>query len=255
MNPIFRIAAVLLIGGLVSISAMAVDPAYNGKEFGNPEEPAMRPYKWFLRGVASVVYFPARAFVQGNADYPILGTANTFKGLRVGLVEWNVSVWNGLMGSQVRPYKVPGKTNFVIQEDWLLRNTADAAATVYGWGILTGSAGLQPELFTMTSDTVHVSGAAGKSAAATFLANKSMKHVIKPVPEWEKHGYWPKRFDPSRGPRVTERTISENNEQTDVLQRESDEVKSAQRRYIGRRADTNNKVAEGRGNLLQLADR
>ncbi len=128
------IGAVILACIASSIS-YAVPPAYYG-EFGNAEEPAMRPYKWLWRGVCAFVYHPADSFRAGNVKMPVFGTVETVRGVRRGSLELGESVFKGLQGSQPPRgndinrqgdyYKELGSVNTTIEGDPLLSTVGDA---------------------------------------------------------------------------------------------------------------------------------
>ncbi len=137
MNSLPRKLVGFLVLTIVACGAYAVPPAYEGP-MGNPEEPALRPYKWFWRGMKALVYHPVKSLVEGNVKTPVLGTAEVFRGVRRGMVENEASIWMGMMGAQVRPTKEVGKANKFIEDDILLRNVADYVAASYAMGIATG---------------------------------------------------------------------------------------------------------------------
>ncbi len=222
-----KLLAAFVLVSLIAGIAQAVEPAYTG-HLGNPEEPAMRPYKWMVRGLAALVYQTGKAFKDGNEKYPIVGSVYTFRGLRKGIVELERSQWRGLCGANDRtaPYKETGKANAYIEDDFLLRNVADGLTASYAAGLITSSAAVRPEAVSMARESLYVSGPAGQIAAATFVGQKALDRS-KPVPEWGKEKEAP----------------------TTVVSA----TKQAQTRYIGERANTSNKVAQGKGNFLKLA--
>lgn len=118
---------VLVCGG----AAYAVPPAYTGR-LGNPEEPAMRPYKWFWRGIKALVYQPAAGFKNGNAKTPGIGSVEVFRGIRKGTVELGYSVAKGVVGAvppKADDYKNTGKANAFIDNEPFLRTMSDFVAT------------------------------------------------------------------------------------------------------------------------------
>ncbi len=229
MTTIQRVLLTLFCLGLVAGSSYAIEPAYTG-QLGNPEEPALRPYKWFWRGAKALVYQTGTEFKEGNRDFPIVGTAYAFRGLRRGLVEWERSLWRGMAGSNNRTvhYKDVGPVNEYIEEDFLLRNAADLATAIYAGGLLTDSAPLRGEAGQMAVETFHVNGDAVKVGVSVFRMQKSLDRAT-PVPEWKK----------------VEFKKPEDKCMLEV----------AQERYIGDRANINDKRAEGKGNFLKGAKR
>lgn len=123
----------LVLGILCVGSASAVQPAYVG-EFGNPEEPALRPFKWAISGVGALFFQTGKAFRDGNMNTPVLGTPETLRGLGIGTIELGESVYNGLVYKPLVDYSEFKKTHRVnhrINEDLLLRNVRDLASA--GW--------------------------------------------------------------------------------------------------------------------------
>lgn len=124
--------AMLITGAGLGAHAQVVQPAYTG-DFGNPETVALRPYKWLWSGAKSLVWHPVTEFRRGNMKFPVAGTAQTARGVRIGAIELGESAFRGMIFQQVpRPdrYKQTGRVNEVIQDDPLLRNVADAVVTV-----------------------------------------------------------------------------------------------------------------------------
>jgi len=127
MKPLARALVLLVAGMLVAGSVYAVGPAYEGP-MGNPEEPALRPYKWMWRGVKALAYHPVVALGSGNRKTPGLGMVDVFRGLRVGAVEFNESLVKGILCSEppeAGDYKNIGNANAFLAEDVLFRNLAD----------------------------------------------------------------------------------------------------------------------------------
>jgi hypothetical protein len=128
----------LTITLLFAIAAQAVPPAYDGP-LGNPEEPAMRPYKWLFRGVLNLIVQPVKAFADGNMKTPVLGSVETFRGIRRGAVEMNESILRGLVFAPPPPREdltQIGYINTWIEDDPFFGYIADffTTATVVGGG-------------------------------------------------------------------------------------------------------------------------
>lgn len=193
----FVLVSLILIG---SGWAAAVPPAYDGP-LGNPEEPALRPYKWMWRGFKALVYQTANHAKEGNLKTPILGTAETFRGFRKGIVEFDESMFRGMVGA-VPPqagideyrYDRLMKANQYIDNDVLLRNVADYVATAYAVGIMTGDNGLIVDDFSRYLSPVKLTGTAVSfphagdealiTAAYIWAAMKVVDHA--PVqPDWK----------------------------------------------------------------------
>lgn len=135
----FRILLVLLTLCIaLPCAADVVQPTYTG-EYGNPEEPALRPYKWMVRGVKALFYQTGKGFADGNMATPVLGTVNTGRGLRKGTAEALESTWKGSMFAPVpedRDYKELRNANIRIEDDPFWRNATDAAFTWYLYPVL-----------------------------------------------------------------------------------------------------------------------
>ncbi len=113
-------------------SASAVEPAYVGP-MGNPEEPALRPIKWALNGVGALFYQTGKGFRDGNMNTPVLGSAETLRGLGIGTIELGESTYNGLVYKPLtdrKEYKKTHRLNKRVDEDLLLRNVRDGASSL-----------------------------------------------------------------------------------------------------------------------------
>ena len=202
--------------GILTISGIcaAVEPAYEGP-LGNPEEPALRPYKWMYRGMKALVYQAGTALKQGNLETPVFGTVNLGRGVRRGTMELAESTYKGALGTPLpekkNDYKDTREVNRVVEDEWLLRNASDAAFT---W-----------MYFPLLKANDHY----------PFEDEKQVDQREKQAKEIRK---------------VREaRTADKEN---DALS--GSPVQRAQRRYVGERAaKENTKFKSGRGNLLRLA--
>ncbi len=143
MKPATRVLLVLIAAVLWMGAARAVEPAYVGP-LGNPEEPALRPYKWLWQGVKAFFYHPVVALDAGNRRTPLLGTADVAVGVRRGSIELGENVFRGINFAAPPPrdrYKGLGRANTVIEEDLLLRNVADWAFATYLGSVIATSHG------------------------------------------------------------------------------------------------------------------
>lgn len=125
------IAALLACAG----GARALEPEYTG-QFGYPEEPALRPYKWFWVGAKALGYQTKMGFVRGNMNFPVLGTVETARGIRKGAVDMGEFAWNGILYRSVPPkgfHKTQGNANDYIDSDLLMRNAADLLSNAIVW--------------------------------------------------------------------------------------------------------------------------
>lgn len=125
----------LVVAAAACASADVVQPAYSGP-LGNPEEPAMRPYKWALSGIGALFYQTGKHFRDGNMGTPVLGTVNTFRGAGVGAIELGESVYNGMVFKPLvdhEEFKKLHRANTAIDKDLLARNVRDGLSTGLVW--------------------------------------------------------------------------------------------------------------------------
>ncbi len=197
----------------LALPSYSVEPAYTG-QFGNAEEPALRPYKWLYHGVKSLLYHTGDQLVDGNLRTPGLGTVQGLRGLRRGTVELGESLYRGGVFAPVPPaghYKKLHSVNTIIEQDMLLRNGSDL---IFSWYFFPGQKAV--DYCPLEGDT--------KVAMRKEEARK-IRHDRKAA-------------SAQRNP------IDPNESST----------KRAQRNYIGARADYGNKKSgEYRGNLMKLA--
>jgi hypothetical protein len=100
-----RVLCLLLAGLCVAgalTAAAAVKPAYVGV-YGNPEEPALRPYKWMLRGFKAFWYQTGTQFRDGNLHTPVIGSTHALRGVRQGTFEMLESTFKGAVFAPVPP--------------------------------------------------------------------------------------------------------------------------------------------------------
>ena len=121
----------LAVTGLVSLilcaSAWGIEPTYEGR-YGNPEEPATRPYKAMLRGVRAFVHQTGKAVAEGNEKVPVVGVLEIFRGIRRGTVEFCTSTYQGMAGSLVTdPIEDFGRPNLFVEKHPVVRDLSDAA--------------------------------------------------------------------------------------------------------------------------------
>lgn len=118
----------LLVAALLApIASFAVEPKYVG-EYGNAEEPALRPYKWMWRGVKALFYQTGHSFAHGNMKTPVLGTAEVARGLRKGTLELGESTYHGLAFAPVPPkdsYKHTMRLNEMVDNEKARSNFSD----------------------------------------------------------------------------------------------------------------------------------
>lgn len=209
----FVIAFALVVTVLAAPGAMAVEPAYQG-QFGNNEEPALRPYKWLYRGVKSLVYHTKDQFVEGNMHTPFAGSVQGLRGLRRGTVELGESMYHGGVYAPVPPkdsYKQLSAANTHIENDLFLRNTSDF---LFSWYFFPAQKVV--DYYPLEGDTkVELRRKEARETRAMREEASSMRSPADP---------------------------------------QEDRVKRAQRGYIGDRADYGTKkTSMGYGNLMKLA--
>lgn len=207
------VAIVLAVTILGAPAGFAVEPAYQG-QFGNNEEPALRPYKWLYHGVKSLVYHTGDQFVEGNMHTPYLGSVQGLRGLRRGSVELGESVYRGGVYAPVPhkdQYKMIGRANTIIERDFLLRNSSDF---LFSWYFFPAQKFV--DYYPLEGDTkVNIRMREARETRAARDAAADAREAVDP---------------------------------------EENRVKRAQRSYIGDRADYGIQKSDlGRGNLMKLA--
>jgi hypothetical protein len=137
-----KTVANLIVLAVLGLGSTGVYAAPQAQDWDKKEEPALRPYKAMWRGVKAIGYHAVRSFAEGNEKAPVVGSIEVFRGLRRGAVECVTSTWMGMAGSRPDNYRKLSKPNAVIENDILLRNAADVAATaaVFAIGGETASA-------------------------------------------------------------------------------------------------------------------
>lgn len=148
-----RVLTVVALGLSFACTSLAED------QFGNPEEPALRPYTGLWRGIQAFSYNVVKGLDRGNRKFPGLGVVEMGRGVRYGTVELITSTAKGMAGSKPEPhYTEYQKPNEIIDSDMLLRTTANTL----GEGIIWAHGG---------SWESNLWGAAG-----TFTAQKVVDH-------------------------------------------------------------------------------
>lgn len=85
---------VLITLGLISGLAAAVEPAYKG-QFGNPEEPALRPVKWCWHGTKALFHHTFIHFRDMRKNGLKDSVGETPRGLRRGAVDFAQAAYKG----------------------------------------------------------------------------------------------------------------------------------------------------------------
>ena len=204
---------IALMAALMAASASFAVEPAYQGPLGNNEEPATRPYKWLYQGVKSLFWHTGDQFVEGNLHAPVVGRVQGFRGLRRGSVSLGESTYRGLVFAPVPP-----------RNHYKRLGAANTA--------------IEDDMFTRNS--------------SDFLFSWYFFPVMKavdnnPIEGDTKVGI---RQKEAKDIRVARNDATRARKQADV--KESD-MKSAQRDYIGARADYGTpKTKMGRGNLMKL---
>ena len=119
---LFCITAIALCS--VSGLAYAVEPAYTG-QFGNPEEPALRPVKWLWHGTKSLFYHSFIHFRDMKQRGLCDSLCETPRGVRRGTVGLGESAFKGAIGSRVpgkKAYRTLGHWNQVLEKQEFMQH-------------------------------------------------------------------------------------------------------------------------------------
>lgn len=115
----WMVSAGLVAALCVCGASYAVPPAYCGK-LGNPEEPALRPWKGMYQGVRALLNRQHEAFREGNAKLPVVGSVEVFRGGRRGVLDC-VEITGRSVAGAVPPrgdeFKKQGKLNTSIESN------------------------------------------------------------------------------------------------------------------------------------------
>jgi hypothetical protein len=138
-----RLFMAVLLGMFSGLIAYSIEPSHYGK-YGNPEEPAMRPYKALWRGLKAFKYQVNNTVKEGERKAGTTGgQIQFFRGVRRGLVEIGASTYMGMAGSYPTPVEELHPANVAIEQDARTAALADIPSTVAIFGLLqTGSVGM-----------------------------------------------------------------------------------------------------------------
>ena len=126
-----------LIAGTFTAAA-AVKPAYVGV-YGNPEEPALRPYKWMWRGFKAFWYQTGINFRNGNLHTPVIGSTHALRGARMGTFEILESTFKGAVFAPVPPkgdFRKTRSINNRLSEDKGLSELSDFAFSWFAYPVI-----------------------------------------------------------------------------------------------------------------------
>lgn len=131
-----RQAWLLAVAALVAaLTSAAIEPAYRGP-LGNPEEPALRPYKAFWRGLKALKYHTLHAAKEGDQKVENWGYVESVRGVRRGLVELLGSTYLGMAGSLPEDYRQTNEANQYLEKHTRVRVVADAAPVMGFLGLM-----------------------------------------------------------------------------------------------------------------------
>ena len=111
-------------------AASAVEPVTTDS-FGNPEEPAVRPYKWAIQGIGALFFQTFKGLRDGNMNTPVLGSVEAGRGVGIGTIELGNQVWKGMLFAPMedKEYKRTHEWNEVMEKDDLTREVRDFVFT------------------------------------------------------------------------------------------------------------------------------
>ncbi len=119
--------------------ATAIEPSHWGK-YGNPEEPATRPYKAMWRGLKAIPYQIRTSKHSGEAKVEAKwGRVEGFRGVRRGVVELGYSTWWGMAGTYPAPVDDFSSANQWIEHDRRLAALCDLPTTAGIFALVSGS--------------------------------------------------------------------------------------------------------------------
>ena len=119
--------------------AYAIEPSHTGP-YGNPEEPATRPYKAMWRGLKAVKYHTCKSVNDGNNKAQYVGSIEGFRGVRRGVVELGHSSFWGMAGTYPPPVDAISPWNERIDQHRGIAAIADIPTTVGIIGLAGGGA-------------------------------------------------------------------------------------------------------------------
>lgn len=120
----------LITIGLLSGMAYAVEPAYTG-QFGNPEEPALRPIKWCWHGTKALFHHTFIHFRDMRQNGLADSVSETPRGLRRGAVDLTRALYKGSVHARVpekKEYRELSHWNQVLERQEFMQHGKDARA-------------------------------------------------------------------------------------------------------------------------------
>jgi len=250
---------------LAVVPAFAVQPSYRGP-LGNPEEPALRPYKWVWHGLKSFVYQTKESFVRGNMNTPVVGSVETLRGVRRGSFEMVESTYRGGVFAPLPPrnthaYRELGMFNTYAESDWLLRNTSDFLFTWYLFPVLKVVDHYPVEDDVKVQIRLERAEEIRDARRASWQAREDARQqeLLADIDELGlREEYLEEYVEELLEPEEITATapqprVRASREAARELALYESRVKRAQRRYVGERADYGGEhLGRGEGNLLRL---
>ncbi len=186
----------LLTAGLVvacGFSAPAIEPSHWGP-YGNPEEPATRPYKAFWRGLKAFKFQLKATIHEGQGKAGHAGNIQFFRGVRRGLVEIGAGTYMGMAGQYPYPVETTHPANEFIDSDRRLAALADLPSTaaifwyggagavgaVFGPGAVTVGQS-EVDRYAMTpEERAEVAAAAAKTSLQNWSPDPHARNQARP---------------------------------------------------------------------------
>ena len=166
---------------LYSQPRTAIEPSHWGP-YGNPEEPATRPFKAFWRGLKAFRYQFKTTVIEGETKAGYAGGGiQTFRGVRRGLVEIGAGTYMGMAGQYPLPVEKTHPANVFIDSDRRIAALADLPSTAgIFWLAGTGSVGtvFGPGLVTIAQSEVdrYAMSPEDRAKVARQAAKTSQQH-------------------------------------------------------------------------------
>ncbi|MDZ4859077.1 MAG: hypothetical protein SGI88_08820 [Candidatus Hydrogenedentes bacterium] len=223
----------LLAAGLVAacgFGASAIEPSHWGP-YGNPEEPATRPYKAFWRGLKAFKYQVNATVRDGHRKAGAYGNVQFFRGVRRGLVEIGAGTYMGMAGQYPFPVEKTHTANEYIDADRRRAALADLPSTaalfwygglgsvgaVFGPGAVT-IAQSEVDRYAMTpEERAEVAAAAAKTSLQNWEPDPHARNRQRPA-GLKYSGPW-KVLDEAPSPQVRRVTVETNPYSGDMIKK------------------------------------
>ena len=179
---------------ICATGAMAIEPSHYGAKYGNPEEPATRPYKAFWRGLKAFKYQFHSTIDDGRVKAGPYGNVQFFRGVRRGIVEIGAGTYMGMAGQYPYPVEQTHPANEYLDSDRRLAALADIPSTsaifwlagagsvgaVFGPGVVT-IAQSEVDRYAMTpEERAEVAANAAKTARQNWPSHPTDRNTPRP---------------------------------------------------------------------------